>query len=164
MPSTVVGARGDVRDVEGFVEALKAEAAARGLQAQAFDADMVFGEDHLQSAWDHAERAMQRGTNAASDPMVELLLYAAGERQIGRAIEKMGVKEGRGRLVLQVVGDGDVEGLLQALGLRRDDEVVQGDVAMLPKFGISDAEVATVPAAQVLDLVLERVAMVDLMK
>ncbi len=115
MPSTVVGARGNVEDVEGFVEALKAEASSRGLQAQAFNADMVFGEDHLLSAWEHAERAFQRGTNVATDPMVEVLLYAAGDRQIGRAIERMGIKKGKGPIVLLVVGEGEEAGLPQGV-------------------------------------------------
>lgn len=163
MPSTVVGARGDVEDVEAFVAALKAEAEARGVRAQAFDADMVFGEDHLLSAWEHAERALQRGTNVAADPMVEVLLYAAGERQIDKAIEKMGVKAGRGRVVLLIVG-GEGKGLMEALGLERDDAAVVGERSKLAAFGISEEELATVPPEQAFDLVLERVALVDLLK
>ncbi len=161
MDCTVVGARGVVDNVEAFIQGLRAKAAKTGLQVQVFDADMVFGEDHLRSALKHAERAFQRGKNVASDLMVEVLVYAAGERQISRALEKMGLKEAADRLVLLALGKGDVETLLAEMRLVRDDTLVDGDPKHLAAYGITEAELGTVPPERVLDLVLERVALVD---
>ncbi|MEE9592425.1 MAG: KEOPS complex subunit Cgi121, partial [Thermoplasmata archaeon] len=88
MKCSVVGARGSVGPVQAFIERLHVAAVESGLEAQAFDSDLVFGEEHLLVAWDHAERAFARGSNVASDRMVEVLLFAAGERQIAKALMK----------------------------------------------------------------------------
>ncbi len=164
MAYTVVGARGVVGDVETFIEGLRREADRAGLQIQAFDADMVFGEDHLISALKHAERAFQRGTNVASDLMVEVLVYAAGERQISKALEKMGVKEGTEGLVVLALGEGDMNAFLEGTGLIRDDALVEGQPDHLRAYGITEEELETVSPERVLDLVLERVAMVDALR
>ncbi len=160
----VIGARGVVGDVEEFIRLLRAEAEKVGLQVQAFDADMVFGEDHILSALEHAERAFHRGSNVASDLMVEVLVYAAGERQISRAMEKMGLKEGAERLVLLAVDEGDVDALLAEVSLVRDDSLVEGNPDHLHAYGITETELKTVPPEKAMDLVLERVALVDILR
>jgi KEOPS complex subunit Cgi121 len=162
MKCSVVGARGNVGPVQAFIERLHATAADLGQEAQAFDSDLVFGEEHLLVAWDHAERAFARGSNVASDRMVEVLLFAAGERQIAKALEKLGLKEGQNRMVLLLVGEGDPHRVLAKLGLKRDDGLLEGQVDMLPTFGITKEEIATVDDDRVFDLVLERVALAEL--
>ncbi|MFQ6013748.1 MAG: KEOPS complex subunit Cgi121, partial [Thermoplasmata archaeon] len=82
MRCSAVGAQGDIGPVQEFIARLRRAAEELGLEAQAFDADLVFGAEHLLVAWDHAERAFARGTNVASDRMMEVLRFAAGERQI----------------------------------------------------------------------------------
>ncbi|MFQ5552936.1 MAG: KEOPS complex subunit Cgi121, partial [Thermoplasmata archaeon] len=148
--------------VRAFIERLREAAAERGLEAQAFDSDLVFGAEHLLAAWDHADRAFAHGSNVASDRMVEVLLFAAGERQITRALEKLGLKEGKDRLALLVAGEGDPDVLLKKLELVRDDSLLAGRVDMLPAFGITKEEIETVADDRVFDLVLERVALAAL--
>jgi KEOPS complex subunit Cgi121 len=80
MKSCVIGVQGEVGPVREFVTRLRELAREMGLEVQTFDADMVFGSEHLLVAWDHAARAFERGTNIASDRMMEVLLFAAGER------------------------------------------------------------------------------------
>ncbi|MFQ5837816.1 MAG: KEOPS complex subunit Cgi121 [Thermoplasmata archaeon] len=164
MKCTVVGARGSTGPIEDFMNRLQAEADKLALEAQAFNADMVFGKDHILSAVDHARRAFERGTNVASNFMMEVLVYASGERQISAALEKMGLKEGEGGMVVLAVGGGDAEALLQRLGLERDDSLAEGRLEMLRDFGITKEEIDTVPSDRVFDLVLERVALVDVLK
>lgn len=162
MRCSVVGARGSIGPVRPFIERLREAAGELGLEAQAFDADLVFGEEHLLAAWEHAERAFARGTNVASDRMVEVLLFAAGERQIGTALEKLGLKEGQDRVALLVVGEGDPGRLVQKLGLEREDSLLERRIEMLPAFGITEEEMETVDDDRVFDLVLERVALAEL--
>lgn len=164
MRSTIVGARGNLGPLPRFLERLRAEATARDLEVQAFDAALVFGEDHLLSALAHADRAFRQGTNRASQHLVEVLRYASGERQIATALEKMGVKEGQAEIVLLALGEGDVEALVKALGLQRDDGLIEGVRENLRAFGVTEAEAATVPEGEVFDLVLERVALVDTLR
>lgn len=166
MRGSIVGARARarVRDIPGFVRRLREAATARGLEVQAFRADRVFGEDHLLSAREKAERAFERGTNVASDRMVEVLLWASGERQIGTALERMGIPQGGRELVLLIQGEGNAAGLLEEVGLERDDALVAGRRDDLLAFGIGAKEVETVPPDRTFDLVLERVALVAILR
>jgi len=108
-------------DVEAFVERLEADrreasdrasgdngAASRkhDTTVQAFDARYVVSRRHLERAVELADRARERGNAIARDRGVEILLYAAGRRQIDRALE-MGVDEGETPAVVLVDGDDD---------------------------------------------------------
>jgi len=60
---------------------------------QAFDARSVADAEHLRRAVELADRERARGEGIAHDRGVEILLYAAGRRQIDRALE-MGLDAG----------------------------------------------------------------------
>jgi KEOPS complex subunit Cgi121 len=154
----VLGARGRVDDPPSMLEVL------RGLgEGAAMDADMVCGRDHLRSAAMHARRSFDRGANACSTLGVETVLYASGERQISKAVIKMGLRPGTERIALALF-DADVDAILQALGLQRDDDVLEPSEEKSRRFGITEAELRAVPPDRYPDLVLERVAFVDLSK
>ena len=122
----------------------------------------------------HAERAFTANTNLAEDPAIEILLYASGERQIKLAIEKIGIKKGSRSFGMVVYSKKDTEGInnkkqtseiiLKDLGLNRDDTRLEGGRDVLERFGISDTEIDKVPQSRWLNLVLSRVAMVDIIK
>lgn len=132
-------------------------------EGAAVDADLVCGRDHLQSAAMHALRSFDRGANACSTLGMETVLYASGERQISKALVKMGLRPGAERVALALF-DADADAVLQTLGLRRDDAVLEPSVEKAKRFGISEAELRAVPPDRYPDLVLERVAFVDLAK
>jgi len=153
-----------VDDVDAFVAALGDIGDEHGAAVQAFDADYVAGEDHLASAVAHANRAFERGENVASERAVEILLYAAGRRQIRRALA-MGVDEGDSEVVVVVDGGDEgaaadaVRGLLAAA-----QSTLGGDEATLREFfGVSEAESAAA-AGSLADAVRERVALLDVEK
>lgn len=131
---------------------------------QLLRADMVFGQAHLQTAVDHASRSLREGRNSSSSIATEMMLYAAGTRQIGKAIEKMGIRSGDAEIALVAFGDFDFKEFEEKTLLRRDDSVLVGNWGMLREFGISDRELASVPESKAFDLVLERVALVDMLK
>ena len=97
-----------VSDVDAFVERLQEAGATHGVTVQAFDARYVVGRAHLERAVELADRALARGENVADDRAVEILLYAAGRRQIDRAFE-MGVSTGE-RPVVVLVDEPDRDG------------------------------------------------------
>jgi KEOPS complex subunit Cgi121 len=164
-----------VDDVDAFVAELGAVGDAHGCTLQAFDARYVVDAAHLRRALALADRAIDRGENVARDRAVEVLLYAAGRRQIDRALA-MGVDEGRTPAVVLVaaVSDADAErspsdrvdaaaaavaALLEpaeTLGAYEPDLVADF-------FGITDAERAATDAG-LPDLVRERVALLDVEK
>lgn len=82
-----------VEDVDAFVDRLDALGDEHGVTVQAFDARYVVDREHLERAVELADRAIARGEAIARDRAVEILCYAAGRRQINRALE-LGVEAG----------------------------------------------------------------------
>lgn len=98
-------------DVGSFLEVLEEVGDAHGVTAQAFDARYVVSERHLERALELADRERDRGAGIARDRGIEMTLYAAGRRQIDRALE-MGVSAGETPVVVAVDGansEGDGE-------------------------------------------------------
>jgi KEOPS complex subunit Cgi121 len=93
-------------DVDELVAELDAIADAQGVTVQAFDARLVVDREHLIRAVELADRARDRGEAIARDRAVEILLYAAGRRQIDRALG-MGVGEGATPAVVLVDAEDD---------------------------------------------------------
>lgn len=157
----VVGARGNIDDPQDLILALQE---LDGGSALPLNADLVCGKEHLLSAAAHALRAFERGGNVCSSLAMETLVYASGERQISKAMQKMGVTSGPGRIAIVFFGPVDPDPILSRLGLDREDSVLDLSIEKMLRFGISREEIDLVPREAVGDLVLERVAFVELMK
>ena len=95
--------------LDGFLADCDAVAAETGAVVQAFDAGIVASATHLREAARLAARSIARGEAIARDPGVEILLYAAGRRQIDRALE-LGVETGDRGVVALLTDFGDVSG------------------------------------------------------
>jgi KEOPS complex subunit Cgi121 len=167
----VVEGRATVDDVDAFLAQLSAVGEETGCTVQAFDARYVMGRQHLRRAVELADRAFERGENVARERAVEVLLYAAGRRQIDRALT-MGVGEGEQDVV--VVVDGEQEGTddERAAAERVADLLAPADTLDVEHadpdpvrafFDVSPAEEAAA-AGDLRDLVLERVALLDVEK
>ena len=177
----LVEGRATVEDLDAVLAALSAIGEATGCAVQAFDARYVMGREHLERAVELANRSFARGENVARDRAVEILLYAAGRRQINRALE-MGLQEGECPVVVVVDADPEPEGdaraggsadAAEAAAVERVRElltpaetlgVAHADHERVRTFyEISDRELAAT-AGDLQDLVLERVALLDVEK
>ncbi len=164
----VVGSHGTIKDIDGFLQKMNSFSQDNNMVIQAFNADVIYGKNHLVSAVDHAIRAMERKTNTTNSLAMEILLYAAGERQLKLAIPKMGVKKGNVNIAFVVVDDKRneklIDELLKDLSLERDDNVLEGNENTLKAFGLNDQTIKTVTKDKYGDLILEKIAMVDIIK
>ena len=160
----VAGGRIQPERADRLFDEAKEVASRLGVEILLMDAEMVFGKAHLDSAVVHAFRAFERGTNVADTRMMEVMLYASGERQLSTAIKKMGVKEGTTRVAVVVSEVTKLDAVLSGLKVERDDAVLEGDVESLVRFGISRQTIHDTPEERRIDLVLERVAVVDMLK
>ncbi len=151
---------------KGDANALLKRASDLAAEIVLMDADKVCGVDHLESAVLHAQRAFERQANAANTLGMEVILYASGERQISKAKKKMGLHQETERVALVVLGpdDADIEAVLKRLELRRDDALLECSLTKGEAFGIGTDELGTVGEALLADLVLERVAFVEVLK
>jgi KEOPS complex subunit Cgi121 len=159
-----------IGDLDSFVAALGGIGDRHGTTVQAFDARYVADRRHLERAVEFADRAIERGENVARERAVEILLYAAGRRQIDRALE-MGVDEGEQPAVVLIDGEnnGDETATLEAV--ERLDAFVTREATLETQdpetlcefFDITDAERAATDAS-LSALVRERVALLEVEK
>ena len=99
---------------------------------------------------------------------MEILLYVSGERQLKLAIPKIGIKKGKIDIAFIFIGkkipNKLINDLLQKLLLKRDDKILQGDINTLKKFGLTELEIKTISKDKYGDLILEKIALVDIIK
>jgi KEOPS complex subunit Cgi121 len=157
-----------VDDVDAFVDQLGTIGTDHGVVVQAFDARYVADRAHLERAVTLADQAFDRGDAIARDRAVEVLLYAAGRRQINRALA-MGVGEGHQPAVVVVHdtdGDGDETAASEAVRDLLDPSETLGqydDALVRDFFDIGEAELAATTGT-LADLVRERVALLTVEK
>lgn len=121
------------------------------------DPGMVCGKDHIISAVLHAERAFRNGTNRSKTILTETILYAAGDRQIGKAMGKMRPKPDSKGMVAVLFDIKDFD--LDKIGMIRDDTLFEASPEKASDLGADLFD--GIPCE---DSVLEFVASVDLMK
>lgn len=153
-----------IENKELFLKKIKEISTGKNLAIQAFDADKLAGKVHLTFAIEKALETFKKGTNIANDLAKEIMLYAAGTRQINRAV-KIGVHDGLNNIALVAVGD--------IIDLTAFDEITPHNVlqysgskngALMDIFNITQEEIEAAGADKIPELVLERVALVDVMK
>ena len=120
------------------------------------DPDFVCGRDHILSAVMHAERAFASGNNRSKTLLTETIMYAAGERQISKALAKMKPKDGCGEMAAAVFRTTNMR--LDAIGAVRDDKILDCTSEKAKNMGL---DVTMAPACE---MALEMVAMMDIQK
>jgi len=148
----VIGIKGDL----GFDDIVR-HFTELGGDVVLLDPGMVCGRDHVLSAVMHAERAISNGTNRSKTLLTEIILYAAGDRQIGRAMEKMRPKSGKDGMVAVLLGIDDPR--LDRISMVRCDDIMDPSPEKARNLG---ADIFDGISCE--DAVLEHVAMTDLLK
>ena len=152
-----------IDNVEEFLQKLKKISMEKNLTLQALDADKIAGEEHIRFAVEKAINSFNIGTNIANDLSKEIMLYAAGTRQINKAV-KLGIHKGENNIVIVAVGEAQLSGF---------DEIRYADVLaynaskreqLMKIFGITNEELEAVGEEKIPELVLERVALVEVIK
>ena len=172
----LVGAEGKIEDIERFIEEVRKISEDKGIEIQVVDADLVCGKEHAISACHHAIRAFKENRNSMRKLSMELLLYMAGERQVKDAINKIGIKEESQRFVFIFLDSKDfkdlsgkiseenAESIVKSLGMKINEDVINVNREKLKRFGFTEEELDTVGKDKYADLILERVAMLDIIK
>ena len=165
----VVEGVAEIADLDAFLGRIDDIAADHVVTVQAFDARYVVGRNHLERAVELADRAFDRGENVARERGVEILLYAAGRRQIDDALA-MGVSEGRTPVAVVVsdtAGDETVEAAAADAVADLLDPAATLDTVDAERvrafFDVTEAELGVVDG-DLTALVAERVALLDVEK
>ena len=170
-------ARGRITDIDKIVKDLDRLGRKFKVMIQLFNYDLIFSKLHVVSAVEHAVRSFQQNQNATSTLSLEVLLYIAGERQIHKAIKKVGITDKINDSIIVIAGDiKDISGydgklsntlidsVLATTQLTQMDTEFSGNQSTLKKFGISDVEINTTDPSHYEGLILEKIALVDIIK
>jgi len=131
-----------------------------------FDADRMAGRAHVEAAVAHAFWAFREGHPVSNSVEMESLLYAAGSRQCQQG-KGFGVHLGENRVYLCICpGNKRVQSALEQAGKYCDEEdwepfSEEKQALLMELFGITVDELGVVGSNRLQDLVLERVALLE---
>jgi KEOPS complex subunit Cgi121 len=155
----------DAGDRDRFLSELRRIARDAGTTIVCFNADNLAGRRHAESAIRHALRSWNAGSAVANSFEMEALLFASGSRQCSVA-SSFGVQPGHNHAYICCCPA--VDGLWDALTplvhyvAETGDRMSEGHLARLKElFSISDEEIAAAGESNFTDLVLERVALLE---
>jgi KEOPS complex subunit Cgi121 len=150
------------RDSWQLISAIRNLQSSHNCIVQAFDADAIASERHIRFAVEKALAAFSEQRNVAKDAGMEIMRYAAGERQIERALF-MRVSDRTERIALVLVGSPPLPEGRELSGIIDPDGKGSQFCAksLMEAFNISSEELSAVGDERIEDLVIERVALVD---
>lgn len=122
---------------------------------QLLNADAVAGKRHIEHGVNQAFLAFERGENLANDLSVEICLRCSAQRQISKAFDLLGLKEGPMNLCAILIDCDDYTSELSSLFVL-DDDVLIPDVDKLKDiYSIDDDELNIM---DVEDILIDRIS------
>ena len=117
---------------------------------QLLNADAVAGKRHIEHGVNQAFLAFDRDENLANDLSVEICLRCSAQRQISKAFDLLGLKEGPMNLCAVLIDCDDYTSQLSSL-FTLDDDVLTPDAGKLKEiYDISDDELEIIDVENVL--------------
>jgi KEOPS complex subunit Cgi121 len=164
-PCGIGQARFTVADRDGFLDRLKDVATQTGTCIICFNADAMAGLAHVQAALSLAGRSFEGGAPIARTLEMEALLYASGSRQC-TGTDAFGIHPGSNRAYVCICPESAVaQELLGSFMVWNDEDWEsfshEKRSTLMQLFSITPEELATVGDARLQELVLERVALLD---
>jgi len=159
-----------IADVPAFLSRLRDIAKQFGTHIICFNADLLAGKRHAETAVRYAVRSRRRGAAISNTLEMEALLYAAGSRQCNIA-SSFGIRDGENHLWVccYPLSPGVWDALnteftfTDGWGLNTIDGKKRN--TLMEIFGITPAELGTLDNPEkVADLVLERVALLEVQR
>jgi tRNA threonylcarbamoyladenosine modification (KEOPS) complex Cgi121 subunit len=162
-----------IKDVNRFLEGFQRKVSQ--VHIQFFDARRIASRQHLYFSALNALKAFERKVNISNTIVIESLLYASAQRQIRKAVDKIGIKETSSNIALLVITENEketcqtLETITKMIPGERDDAVLQLTdekiVEIRNLFGISDLEIAAktkrkdLEKEALIELVIEHIAL-----
>lgn len=158
----------EIPDPGAFLHTLRAIASTTGTRVVCLNADLIAGLAHAEAAVLHALRAYESGGMISNALEMEVLLYAAATRQCAVAME-FGVHRGHNRMYLCFIPPSRQAISMMGAYVRfveEEWECIEGMRAerLMGLFSITPAELEAVGPGRFAELVVERVALLNVNK
>lgn len=122
---------------------------------QLLNADAVAGRRHIEHGVNQAFLAFKRGENLANDLSVEICLRCSAQRQISKAFDLLGLKEGPMNLCAILIDCGDYTDELSNLFSIDDDVLLPEVLKLKDTYSIGDDELEIM---DVEDILIDRIS------
>ena len=117
---------------------------------QLLNADSIVSKNHIMHGVNQAFLAFDRGENLAKDISVEIVLRCSAQRQISKAFNMLGLKEGEMNLCALLINSNDYSHELDSI-FTRDDGVLAPDFDNLIRvYNISDVELQNMSVEEII--------------
>ena len=150
----ILGFKGTINSIGetlDYIDSIKED----GEIIQLLNADSIVSKNHIIHGVNHALLAFDRGENLANDLSVEIALRCSAQRQISKAFNILGLKEGEMNLCVILINSKDHFEELSKI-FTPDDSVFDLDESNLIKiYKISDDEIINMSLE---DIIIDRIA------
>lgn len=146
----IMGFKSNITDVKSTLDIINGFNKNSDCTIQLLDARGIAGKEHIYNAVVHAINSFKRKNNIANDLGMEICLRASAQRQISRAIEILGLKNGPMEICVVLVDceankeveeEVEVENQLNNI-FERDDGVLEPDENILKEiYGLKNKEI-----------------------
>ena len=149
----IAGFKGDIKNVSQTlkdIDNIRNSCCDVGI-IQLMDAKSIAGMKHLEHGVVHAMKAVERGENLANDLGIEVLLRTSAQRQISKAFDLLGLKEGEMDIAVVMIDCPDYFIDEFSKYFTRDDSVLEADESILKEiYDIPDKELSNIYITDVL--------------
>lgn len=153
MDLQILGFKGEISSVSTTLNQINSIKESSEI-IQLLNADAVAGLKHVEHGVNQAFLAFERGENLANDLSVEIVLRCSAQRQISKAFDLLGLKEGPMNLCVILIDCDDYSSQLSSLFVR-DDSVLNPDVEKLKEiYSLDDDELKIM---DVEDILIDRI-------
>ena len=121
---------------------------------QLLNADAIAGSNHIVHGVNQAFLAFERGENLAKDISVEIVLRCSAQRQISKAFNILGLKEGKMNLCAVLINCKDYTSQLSSIFTLDDSVLISDDEKLMEIYKISDIEVENMSLE---DIIIDRI-------
>jgi KEOPS complex subunit Cgi121 len=156
-------ARITIEDRNQFLQIIQGIGRLHSVHIVCFDADKMAGQAHAKAAMHHSQRSFFSGKPISNSFEMEALLFAAGTRQC-QVAASFGIKEGENTMFVcsYPMNDhlwSDLSRHMHFVDEMWDDITPQKEQRLASLFNITQEELEAVGRDRIIDLILERIAL-----
>lgn len=145
----VLGFRASIQSVSHTLDLID-EIKADGEIIQLLNADSIVSKNHIMHGVNQAFLAFDRGENLAKDISVEIVLRCSAQRQISKAFEILGLKEGEMNLCAILINCRDYADELSEIFTLDDSVLIADDEKLIEIYKISSQELENLSVEEII--------------
>ncbi len=155
MDIKILGFRGNIDSVNQTLAKLNSLKSNDDEIIQLLNADAIAGLIHVKHGVNQAYLAFSRAENLAKDLSVEICLRCSAQRQISRAFEILGLKEGQMNLCAILINcSNEIVDELSLMFDRDDDVLIADESKLIEIYDINDDELTDM---DIEDIIIDKI-------